>query len=170
MKREESLQPFSRDHHNGLVVAKALLDAVGEDAAARQEALGQFSWAWQTEMAAHFADEERLLIPLLDAHAGRRLTDEHRMLRELANEALLRRQRRDPDAAFLKRLGTQLHDHIRWEERELFPALEAALTDEQAAALGAETAAFEATRPRSQPGTGGISRGGGMTPPPAPSP
>jgi hemerythrin-like domain-containing protein len=35
----------------------------------------------------------------------------------------------------VRRLGELLHEHVRAEERELFPAIEAALPDEELSAL-----------------------------------
>lgn len=53
-----------------------------------------------------------------------RLLDEHRLLREMAARCA-----ENPDAAavnceLLQRLGTLLHDHIRWEEREYLETLQ----------------------------------------------
>ena len=46
------------------------------------------------------------------------------------------------------RLAERLHDHIRWEERQLFPAVEQAAGEEDLRPLGAETKTAEAGRPR----------------------
>ena len=44
------------------------------------------------------------------------------------------------DVESAQSLGTLLHDHVRFEERVLFPMLERRLTEEQLAALGAALA------------------------------
>ena len=64
IERHEALTPFSRDHYTGLVQAQHLSKAAESDAVARRKAIAEFVDAWDTEIAAHFADEERLLAEL----------------------------------------------------------------------------------------------------------
>ena len=47
----------------------------------------------------------------------------------------------------LRELGALLERHVRFEERELFPAIEASLDEATIRALGAEIAAAEAASP-----------------------
>ena len=110
MKRHTRLAQLSREHHTALRLGRHLL------AGGAQVALG-------TELPgieAHFAEEERDLLPLLetDRHAAlaERLRAEHAQLRHLLAAAL---SGRDEAQA-----GQALIDHVRFEERELFPVLE----------------------------------------------
>jgi hemerythrin-like domain-containing protein len=173
LKRHVSLQPLSRDHYNGLVQAQHLTKAADGGIDARRAALADFVRAWNEEIAEHFGDEERLLYGLIpDAGMRQRLLDEHATLRSLADQArasvpaeyppapavavttvtddAAARSGNDPDADLLRRLGEALHDHIRWEERELFPAIEQAADAAQLEALERETAVIEQARPRSR--------------------
>lgn len=122
MRRAPLLVPFSREHHTTLKLVRhirALAPGAPVPAALTQEYAGHLP-----DMARHFAEEEALLLPRLtrpgDA-AGRaladRLLDEHGALRRLLAGA--------PDPETLARLADLLEAHIRFEERELFPALEA---------------------------------------------
>lgn len=132
MKRAEALQPLSRDHLKALLAAKALREAtVVEDAAAA------FLEFWKVEHD-HFRIEEEILLPTWAAHAEidreavlRTLTD-HLHIRaqalRLANGRLSLQQLHD--------LGQRLNDHVRFEERRLFPMIEAALSDDELAQLG----------------------------------
>ena len=140
LKRRESLRPLSRDHYAGLVQAQrlaALLDA------------------WRAEIAPHFEDEERLLCDLADPESRERLLDEHAVLRRLAEAARARRQRVDPEGAWVRSLGETLRDHIRWEERVMFPCVEQRASTGQLAALAAETGQIEQSRPRGRSRTAG---------------
>lgn len=142
IKRDPALVSFSRDHHVGLSLARELRLA-GEGRSDPIAAWSRFQQAWRDELADHFDEEERLLIPLTrDPALADRLRHEHDALRAEARAP-------QPDAAALARIGELLHDHIRWEEREYFPAVEAVLTDASRAALARETARLEARRPRS---------------------
>ncbi|MGE5610266.1 MAG: hemerythrin domain-containing protein [Bacillota bacterium] len=150
IKRHRSLQPFSRDHYTGLVQAQRLLKSAEGSAARRHSALTSFQTAWQEEIAPHFADEERLLIPLMRSDDVDRLTREHTALRSLALEVDSHAQAVDPPSEFVRQLGQRLNDHIRWEERELFPRIEQAASAEALEWLAPLTAAMEVQRPRSQ--------------------
>jgi iron-sulfur cluster repair protein YtfE (RIC family) len=131
-----------------LVSAQHLKKAADRDAVARRHAVAEFVDAWDTEIAAHFADEERVLLPLLDAADGSRLRQEHFELNELSDAARAERRQVDPDASILRQLGDALEKHIRWEERQLFGRLQMSLSEMQLAALERETAAIENTRHR----------------------
>lgn len=150
LSRHAALRPLSREHMGGLVQARSLRRAAEGDAAWRRAAVEAFVTAWSAELSPHFEDEERLLLPLIDEPAMRaRLLDEHRRLRDLAE-----RCSGDPDSVardpdLLRRLGTLLHDHIRWEERVLFEAIQ---RDHPVplAGLEAEAARIEERRPGSR--------------------
>lgn len=114
MKRHPALEPFSRDHNTGLILARALIES-------RSEAAEQFKVAWDRELADHFAEEERLLGPLCSSADLDRLLSEHAHIAHLGRHL--------PE--HMKDLGESLDAHIRWEERELFPAIEASASVEQ---------------------------------------
>ena len=146
MKRHVSLQPLSRDHYGGLVQAKHLTEAADKGPDERAAAVAGFARAWETEISDHFAVEERLLLPLLgdEAAEAARLREEHGALRALAAQAAVPSV--EPNT--LRTLGRRLHDHIRWEERELFPLLERTLSEAQLAALEEPLQEAENRRPR----------------------
>ncbi|TVR61850.1 MAG: hypothetical protein EA422_12115 [Gemmatimonadales bacterium] len=127
MKRHETLQPLSREHQKGLVLAKRLRDSSGGSGQERDRALAAFTHAWNRELMGHFADEERIVGPLVSLEMRSRLLAEHAELRTLAAQAA------EPGAAlnpaFVEKVGRTLHDHIRWEERELFEAAQETAPD-----------------------------------------
>lgn len=129
MKRHPALEPFSRDHNDGLILARNLeLD--------RDGAIEAMRLAWNVELEDHFAEEERLLIPLASEAAADRLRAEH--------EEIARRVQRLPDEP--EALGVLLRDHIRWEERVLFVEIEKTATEAQLATLAEQTDALELRR------------------------
>jgi hemerythrin-like domain-containing protein len=147
LKRHAALQPLSREHMSGLIQARNLNRAANADAGARRAALAAFTEVWRNEIREHFDDEERLLLPLTQEPALRdRLLEEHRAIRELA-----RRCEEDPGAVaeeppLMRRIGSLLHDHIRWEEREYFEAIQRDHPD-ALAALEHEADRIEQRRP-----------------------
>ncbi|MEX0876245.1 MAG: hemerythrin domain-containing protein [Phycisphaerales bacterium] len=150
IKRHEALVPLSRDHFTGLVRAQRLIKSTHEDRVARHKALAGFLDAWNSEIAAHFDDEERLFKGKISGEDEQRLLREHKEIRALAKEAAEMRSSIDPSPERLKRIGVALRDHIRWEERELFGRVEASACEEQLNEMARETAKIEASRPRSK--------------------
>ena len=148
LKRHVSLQPLSREHFGALVQARRLQRAADGEPTGRTSAARGFAQAWRDELEPHFADEERLLTPLIpQADLSQRLFNEHAILRSFAADLSAGLNGTDHAADALRRLGQCLHDHIRWEERILFPAIEQAAGPAQLAALGEQTAAIEMLRP-----------------------
>ncbi len=149
IKRHPALQPLSRDHYVGLVQAQHLIKAAAGSDVDRRAAVADFIDAWDGEISVHFDDEERLLVPLADDAHAQRLRDEHDRLRSVAEEARERRRQVDPGADWVREAGTLLNEHIRWEEREMFPAIEAA-APEALRDMEPETSRIEASRPRNR--------------------
>lgn len=132
MKRAEALQPLSRDHLQALLAAKALREATDADAAR-----AAFLDFWHDHGAHHFRVEEEVLLPWWARYAPVERELVNRMLEEHLE---IRRQalRLDDDGLpleELRELGRLLHDHVRFEERQLFPAIEDSLDAEQLAKL-----------------------------------
>ncbi|MGC8559361.1 MAG: hemerythrin domain-containing protein [Phycisphaerae bacterium] len=160
LKRHESLQPFSRDHFVALRVARDLSSAASADGDSAHHARDAFLAAWREEISSHFDEEEKLLIPLMRAAEIERMMREHHQLRRLADEAISAGNGKELQA-WCAEVGQALHDHVRWEERVLFMAIQDRATPEQLKAVGLATAEIEARRPgcrRRGPGPRGQDR------------
>lgn len=134
MKRHDALAALSRDHHHALVVAQRLKRA-GETTAA--EAREAFLDYWRADGQRHFREEEEILLP---TYAGFADPDQPLVARVLIDHIRIRRLAHEvagdsPDVDVLHMLGEQLGEHVRREERELFPLLEQALPDTELARL-----------------------------------
>lgn len=125
IKRHQALQPFSRQHHFGLLFSWKLRKGLSKNI--EMERLMAFSkWFFENEIQPHFEDEEKFLFPLLPE--GNELVDralrEHRRIRRLfTDESDLERS--------LHRLEEELDAHIRFEERVLFNEIQKVATPEQ---------------------------------------
>jgi hemerythrin-like domain-containing protein len=158
MKRGDFLQALSREHHQGLFVALQLRRATADTAAGAREAFLEF---WRSEGRMHFGIEEEVLLPAFARHAP---VDEPAVVRVLTEHVDLRRRGAELAAGEsialerLHELGERLQQHIRHEERVLFPMIEAALPDAERRqlALDLERAEAQGARPE-QPGGPGRS-------------
>jgi hemerythrin-like domain-containing protein len=137
MKRHPALQTLSRDHHQALVIAQRLRRA-GDDGAG--EAQAAFLDFWRSEGELHFRVEEEVLLPRLAAAGGADSAAAARVLVDHAEIRLraLRLQGGPVSAALLKELGELLAEHVRLEERDLFPMIEEILNDRQLRILAAD--------------------------------
>ncbi len=150
IKRHAALAPLSRDHYVGLVHAHRLMKAAQKGRVARHKALADFIDAWTTEIAPHFQDEERLLLPLISlAEDRRRLLEEHASIERAVEHARTLRKSVDPDPASVSDMGRLLEGHIRWEERVLFNRVQDGASSEQLSGLQECTSQVERSRSRS---------------------
>lgn len=137
MKRDRRLQGLSSEHHQALVLARSLEGLVnsGDHGA---EAARVLAARFDAELAPHFQIEETLLLPALRAAGEAALVE-----RTEADHAFLRAQAAAAALGRCEGLGAfaeRLREHVRFEERELFPRCEelvpGALLDEVARRTG----------------------------------
>lgn len=143
MKRSEALAILSRDHHQALVVAQSARRADTRSAGSERERFLDF---WTAHGEPHFRTEEDLLLP---AYAGYGDPYHPLVLRVLGDHVAIRGRARclidRPDLTLvtLHALGAALAAHVRLEERELFPLIEAAIPADELLALARDLAAAE---------------------------
>jgi hemerythrin-like domain-containing protein len=132
VKRSHALTPLSHDHHDALVAAQSL-----RRAADASEAAAAFLSFWRDHGSRHFRVEEEVLLPLwahlgeVDERAAKRLAREHLRIRTMAIAVA-----EGASLETIHALGEELAAHVRFEERELFPAIEKALEPEALDRLG----------------------------------
>jgi hemerythrin-like domain-containing protein len=138
VKRDPALVSLSHDHHHALFLAQALRRAEETTVSSTRRAVLDF---WRDHGREHFRVEEEILFPAFAGHG-----DPHDPLlaRALCEHAVIRHwiDTLTDDAARplrperLHELGELLAAHVRLEERELFPLIEATLPAPVLAALG----------------------------------
>ncbi len=126
MKRHQTLQDLSREHHTALTLALAARRAADSGDPRQVEASARkCGEVFASSLEPHFVVEETTLLPAM-ARAGEqalvaRTLREHDALRALCGELAA------GDAATLQRFAELLSAHVRFEERQLFAAAQAAL-------------------------------------------
>ena len=131
--RHTSLQPLSRQHHQGLLASLLLEKGLKKNASLKlmRDFIIQF---WEDELRVHFEKEDLLFLPLAYKYpvlieALTQLKNEHQEIRliiqKLNNEA--RAEQLETIASF----ANALEKHIRFEERQLFNAIQEALPEDE---------------------------------------
>jgi hemerythrin-like domain-containing protein len=135
IKRNQNLVPLSKDHHEGLLVVWKIRQGCRLEIAEKRIA-NFILYAFDNHLEPHFTEEEEwvfiklpdddeLLIKAIEQH-----TDLRKMVAELRSDT-------EPTTAQFEGFGNLLEEHIRFEERELFGHLEAEVTDDVMASIGA---------------------------------
>ena len=127
IKRSRQLAPLSRDHHEGLLFVWKIRQGLknGTDI----KLIAQYvQWFWEKHLQEHFREEEQILAPHLPVNNEllQRMMDEHQNI-----EAMIHINENIPDEALLNQLADSVNDHIRFEERELFPYAEKFIPKDQ---------------------------------------
>jgi hemerythrin-like domain-containing protein len=132
-----ALISLSHEHHKALSVARQLRRVTPESADSVREATLGF---WLQHQAAHLRAEEELLLPAYAKHGDPR----HPLVAAVLCDHVDIRWRmnalsEDDCVALtaLVELGALLAEHVRLEERRLFPLIEASVPDEDLANLAA---------------------------------
>lgn len=134
IKRHEAIAPLSRHHHHVLVmslkISKLGLTPSLDEVKALQEEIKSL---WETGGQAHFREEEEILLPAYARYAPINqqviieMLLEHVEIRSLMSAI---DQKQGNVIEDIRKLGIMLEQHVRKEERVVFPMIEAALPEE----------------------------------------
>jgi hemerythrin-like domain-containing protein len=124
IKRSEQLAPLSRDHHEALLLVWKIRQGL-KNSTPPKEIAAYVHWFWNNHLQLHFSQEEHLLLPHLPEsdEMANKLKTEHQAIREMVAGTL--------QTDSLAMLADKMNDHIRFEERQLFPHIEKKLTTDQ---------------------------------------
>lgn len=125
LKRHKSLQPISREHHHGLLLAWKIREGFkNEIEPIRMKKY--VNWFWNHHLQSHFEFEEKYIFPILGENNSMviQAMKEHHQLKQLIHE-------NDDIVTKLSQLETLIVSHIRFEERILFNKIQGIASDEQ---------------------------------------
>jgi len=126
-----------------LFIRRALKEPAAKRRRALEAVLRKFLRFWKKTGQQHFREEEEVLLPAWSRHV--RVEQEPLLVRLLAEHAQIRAQIADLEAALeseqpiekaAAELARLLHDHVRFEENEVFPRAEQLLSEKELATLG----------------------------------
>lgn len=116
MIRDPNTAPLSRDHHTGLLFCWKIRQGLKLNVESERMLL-YVHYFWHSHLRNHFAEEENILFILKEDVLCDKARNEHRSIASLIS------QMKEADKHLLQQLTHLLKQHIRFEERELFPYL-----------------------------------------------
>lgn len=132
MKRDPNIIPLSREHHYGLLFCWKIRQGLAKriDLERIRHYVLHF---WKSNLQGHFAEEESLLFRDRSDALCIEAMQQHGRIRGLVLAI-------EGSGAWMeanyRNLADQVDQHIRYEERQVFPFLEQAMTKEQLTAVG----------------------------------
>lgn len=130
MKRNENLVPLSREHHFGLLCVWKIRQGVTKGIAYKR-ILNYVNYFWKESLSRHFETEDRVLPEMENAILQNQMEQEHSQIRKLISHI-----NASDDKQLLLDFANALQNHIRFEERVVFPEYEQNLSDEQMTEIG----------------------------------
>lgn len=124
-KRHKALQPLSREHHHGLLLSWKIRTGFSKNIDPKRIRT-YADWFYKNHLIPHFEIEENHIFPILEDENElvKRALAEHRRLKRLFEE-------REDDTKTLHRIEEELEQHIRFEERVLFPEIQKVATEDE---------------------------------------
>lgn len=128
MKRHASLIPLSHEHHEALILARLLQKGTPPYKGLPTEPAGKAQYAlkfYRDQLSTHFIREEAIL-PIVEGVSREldalmeSMVKEHAVLHELFGRLSDQTNLSSP----LDHLGKTLENHIRKEERQIFPLIQ----------------------------------------------
>ena len=132
IKRNKNITWLSKDHHFGLLAGWKI--NMGIKFSIEAERIKKYIlFFWEHHLEQHFKEEELLLFNTMEDDKITEAIEQHKNLREKIKSF---RENEVVDNFLLQQFAKELNDHIRYEERILFPFLEKALSESQLQDIG----------------------------------
>ncbi|MFG6685023.1 hemerythrin domain-containing protein [Mariniflexile sp. HNIBRBA6329] len=122
LKRHKALQPLSREHHHGLLLSWKIRAGFSKNI--EPERIKVYAdWFFKTHLIPHFELEEQYVFSILKADNDliKRALSDHRRLKKLFLDEDIKNA--------LSKIEEVLEQHIRFEERVLFPEIQKIATE-----------------------------------------
>lgn len=132
IKRNKNIIELSKDHHFTLLFCWKIRTGLKLTVdTGRIKKYVQYFWV--NHIQPHFKEEETILFAQVKDNAVQKALDEHTQIKQQVN-AIITSENIQP--AQLSDLANMVENHVRYEERELFPHLEKVLTESELENVG----------------------------------
>jgi hemerythrin-like domain-containing protein len=141
IKRSGHIAALSRDHHFTLLFCWKIRNGL-KFKVEPGRIKSYVRYFWQHHMQPHFKEEENVLFALVQDTAVQKALNEHAWIAEQVHA--LNGAADSTEDQFLI-LADSVDNHVRYEERELYPHLEDVLSGEQLCEVGKQLASHRTT-------------------------
>ncbi|ADY50704.1 hypothetical protein Pedsa_0118 [Pseudopedobacter saltans DSM 12145] len=131
IKRSEFLVQLSRDHHLTLLFCWKIKEGLKKDIPLILKDYVLFFW--NEHMQKHFNQEEELLFARSSSSLCELVTQQHLQINGIISQI---KDSDNPQKTIFQTLIDRVNQHIRLEEREVFPFLEKTLSKEELEKIG----------------------------------
>ncbi|HSN08599.1 MAG TPA: hemerythrin domain-containing protein [Hanamia sp.] len=133
LKRNVNIVKLSKDHHAGLLFCWKIRQGVKYHIET-DRMIKYVKYFWDHHFKKHFKEEEEFLFaPVQDKEVQKALED-HQKIKIFVDKIAVSGM--EGEEGVLLELADTVDDHIRYEERVLFPHLQEKLSDEQLEKIG----------------------------------
>ncbi len=127
MKRSKYLVPLSWEHHAALLNANRLQKGLGNQTPIRV-LLDFLKYVWENDLSPHFNREESIVFTATDWQnvpdtLRKQVLQEHQEMAELVNQIEVATNEVELNH-LIGHFAQEVIDHVRFEERSLFPKIE----------------------------------------------
>lgn len=133
LERNEKIVKLSRDHHAGLLFCWKIRQGV-KFHVEKNRMIRYIKYFWDNHFSTHFREEEEFLFPPVKNDEVQRAIDDHQKIKICIDKIGVAGIEKEEDV--LLELADTVDDHIRFEERVLFPHLQEKLSDEELQKIG----------------------------------
>lgn len=132
IKRSEHIIQLSREHHFSLLFGWKIRKGVKKEIE-QERIIKYILFFWKTHLLPHFSEED-ILFEHIDDELVQRAHAEHLELNTILES--LSAASFTQQASLIPLIANSVENHVRFEERELFPHLERAIPESQLAIIG----------------------------------
>lgn len=134
IKRNKHILQLSKDHHFTLLFSWKIRQGLkyGVDTGRIKKYVQYF---WSHDMQSHFREEEEILFMPVKDDKVQKAIDDHKQIKAQIDKIFKPLSEEEASRQLLL-LAAAVDDHVRYEERELFPHLEQTLTEAQLETIG----------------------------------
>lgn len=146
LKRNENIQPLSREHHYGLLFCWKVRTGLKKEVDVNR-IKRYVEYFYHSHLKPHFKEEETLLFNKVKHELCDDAQKDHWEISELVSKIL---SGENDIRSNLVELSNKVDDHIRFEERKLFPFLEETLTEADLTMIGEQLSRLHALKSTEQ--------------------
>ena len=132
VNRNEHIKVLSREHHFSLLFCWKIRQGLKSNVAS--ERIGKYvRYFWQQRLQWHFRQEEKILFATIKDNQVQKAINEHKHIKRIIEDLW---DSENDERKSLAKIADVVDEHVRYEERVLFPHLERKLSKEQLEHIG----------------------------------